>query len=174
MRYTSPADRRILARWSVLHSGLILVVLLVLGVVLYRWWASRHLPTDGPGGWVTLGGALGFLAWFAFVPLLVALDRRLRAGASLRSLFGLGYGFGLVFFLIGIHWIALLSAVAITIPWLKYPAWVAAAALAMPQAIERSFATPITSPRLPVISVPCAISVPCPPSFERRASYTEG
>jgi len=65
MRYTSPADRRILARWSVLHSGLILVVLIVLGVVLYRAWASRGSTTAGPGGWVTLGGGLGFLAWSA-------------------------------------------------------------------------------------------------------------
>jgi apolipoprotein N-acyltransferase len=58
----------------------------------------------------------------------VALDRRVRAGAPLRSLFALGYGFGLVFFLIGVHWIALLSTVAITVPWLRYPAWLAAAA----------------------------------------------
>ena len=71
---------------------------------------------------------LGFLAWVGFVPLLEALDSRCRAGASGRSLFGLGYAFGFVFFLIGIHWIALLSNVAITVPWLKYPAWVAAAA----------------------------------------------
>ena len=52
----------------------------------------------------------------------------MRAGASKRSLFGLGYAFGLAFFLIGIHWIALLSSVAITVPWLKYPAWLLAAA----------------------------------------------
>jgi apolipoprotein N-acyltransferase len=58
----------------------------------------------------------------------VALDRRLRRGASGRSLFGIGYAFGLAFFLIGIHWIALLSDLAITVPWLKYPAWLAAAA----------------------------------------------
>jgi apolipoprotein N-acyltransferase len=51
-----------------------------------------------------------------------------RAGTGWRGLFGLGYLFGLAFFLIGVHWIALLSEVAITIPWLKYPAWVAAAA----------------------------------------------
>ena len=71
---------------------------------------------------------LGFLAWFGFVPLLAALDRHVRAGAGWRPLFGLGYAFGLVFFLIGVHWIALLSDVAITVPWLKYPAWLAAAA----------------------------------------------
>src|SRR6185295_18859219 len=32
-----------------------------------------------------------------------------------------------VFFLIGTHWIARLSDVAMTVPWLKYPAWIAAA-----------------------------------------------
>lgn len=71
---------------------------------------------------------LGFLAWFAFIPLLVALDRRVRAGASKRSLFGLGYAFGLAFFLTGIHWIALLSDFSLTVPWLKYPAWLVAGA----------------------------------------------
>src|SRR5262245_34404402 len=71
---------------------------------------------------------LGFLAWVGFVPLLIALDRQVAEGAGLRRLFGLGYAFGFVFYLIGTHWIALLSEVAITVPWLKYPAWVAAAA----------------------------------------------
>jgi apolipoprotein N-acyltransferase len=75
-----------------------------------------------------LPAPLGFLAWGAFLPLLVALDARVRAGASKRSLFGLGYLFGFAFYLIGTHWIALLAEVAITVPWLKYPAWVLAAA----------------------------------------------
>lgn len=75
-----------------------------------------------------LPAPLGFLAWGAFVPLLVALEARLRRGAPARSLFALGYAFGLVFYLIGVHWIALLSDVAITVPWLRYPAWIAAAA----------------------------------------------
>lgn len=70
---------------------------------------------------------LGFLAWFAYVPLLIVLDRGVREGARARSLFGIGYRFGLAFFLIAIHWIALLSDVAITVPWLKYPAWLLAA-----------------------------------------------
>ena len=61
------------------------------------------------------------------MPLLEALDRRLSAGASLRGVFGLGYVFAFVFYLLGIHWIARLSEVAITVPWLKYPAWVFAA-----------------------------------------------
>ena len=69
----------------------------------------------------------GFLAWIAYVPLLVVLERRVREGARARSLFGIGYLFGFAFFLIAIHWIALLSDVAITVPWLKYPAWVLAA-----------------------------------------------
>lgn len=75
-----------------------------------------------------LPAPLGFLAWVGYVPLLIALDRRVREGAGKRSLFALGYAFGLAFFLIGMHWIALLSDVAITVPWLKYPAWVLGAA----------------------------------------------
>lgn len=62
------------------------------------------------------------------MPLLVALDGALAAARPVRRAFALGYAFGFVFFLIGMHWIALLANVAITIPWLKYPAWVAAAA----------------------------------------------
>ena len=58
----------------------------------------------------------------------MALDSALRKGAGARRAFTLGYLFGLVFFLVGLHWIARLSNVAITIPWLKYPAWIAAAA----------------------------------------------
>jgi apolipoprotein N-acyltransferase len=94
---------------------------------------------------VLLGSAflpapLGFLAWFAFVPLLAALEACVARGAPARDpaaaaspkvgalgLFLLGYVFGFSFYLIGMHWIALLSDVAITVPWLKYPAWVAAA-----------------------------------------------
>jgi apolipoprotein N-acyltransferase len=81
---------------------------------------------------VLLGAAflpvpIGFLAWFGFVPLIEALDQRIRRGAGGRALFGLGYVFGVAFFLVGVHWIALLSDVAITVPWLKYPAWAAAA-----------------------------------------------
>jgi apolipoprotein N-acyltransferase len=79
-------------------------------------------------GLAFLPAPLGFLAWGACVPLLVALDRVVRAGAPKRSLFALGYAFGFAFFLIGVHWITLLSDVAITVPWLKYPAWVMAAA----------------------------------------------
>jgi len=74
-----------------------------------------------------LPAPLGFLGWFGFVPLLWALDRRLNAGAGGRSLFGVGYAFGFAFYLVGTHWIALLTPVAITVPWLKYPAWIAAA-----------------------------------------------
>jgi apolipoprotein N-acyltransferase len=75
-----------------------------------------------------LAPGLGFLAWGGLVPLLIALDARVRVGASKRSLFALGYCFGLAYFLIGTHWIARLSDVAITVPWLKYPAWLAAGA----------------------------------------------
>jgi apolipoprotein N-acyltransferase len=58
----------------------------------------------------------------------MVLDARVRAGVSLRGLAAPGYVFGFAFFLVGMHWIALLSEVAITVPWLKYPAWIAAAA----------------------------------------------
>jgi len=75
-----------------------------------------------------LPGPFGFLAWFALIPLFDALEARIKSGASGASLFRLGYAFGGAFFLIGMHWIALLSEVAITVPWLKYPAWIAAAA----------------------------------------------
>lgn len=69
---------------------------------------------------------LGWLAWFAFVPLLVALDRCVRNGARWPATFLLGYAFGFVFFAIGVHWIALLSDVALSVTWIKYPAWLLA------------------------------------------------
>lgn len=69
---------------------------------------------------------LPLMAWFAFVPLLLVLERRLASGASLRSLFALGYAAGAAFFLTGMHWIALLDEVAITVPALKYVGWVLA------------------------------------------------
>lgn len=56
------------------------------------------------------------------------LVRFIRRHRLLRRHLAIGYVFGLVFFLAGMHWIALLAEVAITVPWLKYPAWVAAAA----------------------------------------------
>lgn len=74
-----------------------------------------------------LPGPFGFVAWFAFVPLLAALERMRARQAGAGGAFTLGYVFGLVFFLGAIHWIALLSDVAITVPWLKYPAWIVAA-----------------------------------------------
>ena len=73
-----------------------------------------------------LPAPLGFLAWFAFVPLLMALDGAVRSGAGARRLFAIGWAFGLVFYGVGTHWIALLSDVASTQPWIKYPAWLAA------------------------------------------------
>ena len=66
---------------------------------------------------------LGFIAWGAFVPLLAALDARLRA-ASGRSLFGLGWACGFAFYLIGIHWIALLSSVSHTACGQSFNIWV--------------------------------------------------
>lgn len=70
---------------------------------------------------------LGFLAWVAFVPLIAELHRRIEAGDSARRLFSAGWLFGLVFYLTGTHWIALLADVAMTVPWIKYPAWILAA-----------------------------------------------
>ncbi len=40
----------------------------------------------------------------------------------------MGYATGIVFYAAALHWIALLSKVAVTVPWIMYPAWVAAAA----------------------------------------------
>ena len=68
----------------------------------------------------------GWLAWFAFVPMLIALERRVATGTP-RSWFWLGYVGGFAFFLVGTHWIALLSDVALTIGWLKYLGWVLSA-----------------------------------------------
>src|SRR5262252_8236743 len=75
-----------------------------------------------------LGAGVGAIAWIALVPLLVALDRVAASPRPVRAALLSGYLFGFVFFLVGVHWIGLLSDVAITVPWLKYPAWVAAAA----------------------------------------------
>jgi apolipoprotein N-acyltransferase len=71
---------------------------------------------------------LGALAWFAFVPLLAALERRIADGGGAGAGFRLGYAGGFVFFLFGTHWIALLSDIATTVPWLKYLGWVLAGA----------------------------------------------
>ena len=84
--------------------------------------ARRDLALSAASG-LALGAAFlpwsgGWLAWFAFVPLLAALERRVRAGESLAACFRLGYAGGVVFFLVGIHWIARLSDVAMTVPWL--------------------------------------------------------
>ena len=99
---------------------------------------------------------LGWLAWVGFVPLLFALDagrERRGGGASFR----LGYACGLAFFLIGTHWIALLSDVAITVPWLKYPAWLAAAAYL---ALFTGLATWATAMLTPRARLPLAASFP--------------
>jgi len=46
---------------------------------------------------------------------------------SARQGWGLGYATGLVFYGGALHWIALLSKVAVTVSWIMYPAWLAAA-----------------------------------------------
>ena len=68
------------------------------------------------------------MAWVAFVPLLFALEAAASAERPNRAAWGTGYTFGFAFFLVSVHWIAKLSPVAITVPWLKYPAWITAAA----------------------------------------------
>ncbi len=90
----------------------------------------RDLATAAASG-LLLGAAFlprvpGWVAWFAFVPLLSALERRVASGRP-RSWFVLGYVAGFAFFLVGTHWIALLSDVALTIGWIKYLGWVLAA-----------------------------------------------
>ena len=107
----------------------------------------------------------GFVAWGALVPLLIGLEQRVRRSATAGSLFRLGWLFGFVFFLIGTHWIALLSEVAITVPWLKYPAWAVASSylalfsglatlvagvLARPVGPRRSWTGPGSAARVPL------------------------
>lgn len=94
---------------------------------------SRHDGILAAASGLVLGAAflplpLGFLAWFALVPLLAVLERRVADGTGLRGLFALGYVGGLAFFLTGTHWLALLTDVAMSQPWLKYVAWFAAGA----------------------------------------------
>lgn len=80
-------------------------------------------------GLAFLSGRLALLSLVAFVPLLVALDRLARRPVRpLRACFVAGWAFGFAWFLLGMQWIARLSNVAITVPWLKYPAWIVAAA----------------------------------------------
>jgi apolipoprotein N-acyltransferase len=75
-----------------------------------------------------LNASWGLVACGAFVPLLVVLERTAAESRPRWNAFRWGYLFGFVFFLVGMHWIARLSNVAITVPWLKYPAWLMAAA----------------------------------------------
>jgi apolipoprotein N-acyltransferase len=89
-----------------------------------RW---RDLGLAAASG-LALGAAFlprvpGVLAWGAFVPLLVALERSVAAGRP-RAWFGLGFAGGLAFFGVGTHWIALLHEAALTIGWLKYLGWI--------------------------------------------------
>ena len=91
------------------------------------------------------------------MPLLVALDRAIQSRLPARALFRLGWSFGFVFFLIGTHWIALLSDVAITVPWLKYPAWAAAAAYL---ALFPGLATLLTGVLCRRARVPLALGFP--------------
>src|SRR4029077_5784937 len=99
----------------------------------------------------------GFVAWFALVPLLAELDRRIADGARAGTLFRTGYVYGLPLFLPGTHWIALLSNVAITVPWLKYPAWLLAGAYL---ALFAGLATAVTGVLVRRARAPLALVFP--------------
>lgn len=66
------------------------------------------------------------------MPVGVALELRARSAsgerAPWRSGFSLGYLCGFFLFLAGLHWIAFLTPIAVTVPWIMFPAWPAAAA----------------------------------------------
>jgi len=64
------------------------------------------------------------LAYAALVPAGLWLAARPRGKAES---FRFGYAAGLVFYALGLHWILFLSKVAVTVPWIMYPAWLAAA-----------------------------------------------
>ena len=108
-------------------------------------------------GLAFLPAPLGFIGWFAWVPLLVELDRRIAEGARLRVLFRTGYVYGLAFYLAGAHWIARLSDVAITVPWLKYPAWLLAGAYL---AVFAGITTALTGVLVRRTHVPLAVVFP--------------
>jgi apolipoprotein N-acyltransferase len=59
--------------------------------------------------------------------LWLAGSRADDAARTVGQGFRFGYATGFVFFLAGLHWIAFLSKVAVTVSWIMYPAWVAAA-----------------------------------------------
>jgi apolipoprotein N-acyltransferase len=97
------------------------------------------------------------------VPLGIALDQRSAAFGSVlrRDVFGtgfrLGYVAGLFLFAAGLHWIAFLKPIAVTVKWIMYPAWVAAAAyLALYPAIAAmvAFAARVRA------GIPIAIGLP--------------
>jgi apolipoprotein N-acyltransferase len=103
------------------------------------------------------------------VPLWAVLERVAAEEKPRRHAFRWGYLFGFVFFLVGMHWIARLSNVAITVPWLKYPAWVAAAAyLALFPALASALAVGLS------LRSRFTLAVTAPPAFlfveELRAS----
>ena len=90
-------------------------------------------------------------------PLGVALEARAQGVRPGRAGFGTGYVAGFVFFLGGLHWIAFLKPVAVTISWIMYPAWAAGAAyLALFPALAGSAATLLRAR----LGVPMAVALP--------------
>lgn len=69
------------------------------------------------------------LAWIGLVPGgLWLAARRDGSPRGAGEGFRFGYATGIVFYLVGLHWIAFLSKVAVTVSWIMYPSWVIAAA----------------------------------------------
>lgn len=69
------------------------------------------------------------LAWVGLVPGGLWLAGRTDGSArSTGEGFRFGYATGFVFYLAGLHWIAFLSKVAVTVSWIMYPSWIVAAA----------------------------------------------
>ena len=101
---------------------------------------------------------LAWLAWVALVPLGMALETRATSDPRPgRAGFRTGYLMGFVFFLGGLHWIAFLKPVAVTITWIMYPAWVAGAAyLALYPALA-GWSASLLRARL---GVPMAVALP--------------
>jgi apolipoprotein N-acyltransferase len=87
--------------------------------------------------------------WLARAPL--GRPRTARQG------WGLGYATGLVFYGGALHWIALLSKVAVTVSWIMYPAWLAAAAYL---ALYPALAGALTAWARRALGLPVAIGWP--------------
>jgi len=91
------------------------------------------------------------------VPLGIALEIRAADPRPGRAGFRTSYLTGFVFFLGGLHWIAFLKPVAVTISWIMYPAWVAGAAYLAFYPALAGMAAALFRARL---GVPMAVALP--------------